>query len=174
MKQVYFESNISFPLEGFFVAFLIVFLLVFIKISPKFRILFFKVVSLPEKTVTLMLALLALFILIGKVSHYNKYSEVTNLIASGNVHSISGCIEDYETKKVNSRDESFKIEGVRFNYNDIATSEWYFANRHFNDGVIINGRCLKVSYIKRNSKNYIVKIIKRNERDTHSNKTGHG
>ena len=158
MAQIYFESEISYSLVGFFVATFFVVAIVLIQKLPAFGVRVAKVIPVPERVLVFTLALLSLVIAVGKIVQYHKYSDVADLVHGGKVHSIAGCIADYVTEKINSREESFKIKGVHFRYNDVATSKWFFANRNFGDGFIANGRCLDLSYIEIGSHKYIVKI----------------
>ncbi|WP_133405981.1 hypothetical protein [Parashewanella tropica] len=79
-------------------------------------------------------------------------------IEGGEIYSVTGVVTNLQTEKAASREESFEVDGIRFSYNDVATPKYFFVNRKYQDGIIQNGRRVKVEYIKDNEKNFIIRL----------------
>jgi multisubunit Na+/H+ antiporter MnhG subunit len=84
--------------------------------------------------------------------------QVQNAILANEAQVISGCITDHKTVKSNSREETFFVSGVKFQYNDYATKRYFFANRE-HETFIQNGQCVTIVYLSKYG-NGILKIDK--------------
>ena len=135
----------------------LVFIIAFYKFSP----LFFAISeTLKVKKQKLFLGLLSLFtiVLFVGILNFIKLSNYEKVIGSNQLLSIKGCVKNYQSTLVNSREESFEIEEVKFKYNNFATPKYFFANRKYGDNFIKDNQCINVYYIAENSQNHIVKI----------------
>lgn len=155
---LYFESAVNPSVDMFLphIGFLL-FIIAFYKFSPLFTVISD---ALRVKKQKLLLALVVLFLIsfFFGVLNFLKMSTYQQLIEQEQWLVVKGCIENYQTNKVNSTEESFEIGGVRFEYNDFVTPRYFFANRKSSDNFIRNGQCIQVYYFPDNAKNYIVKI----------------
>ena len=76
---------------------------------------------------------------------------------------VTGEIEKLVVKEGASLTQSFSVSGVSFKYNNYQTAPYFFANRKYNDKVIINGGYVEIHYIQDNGNNYITKLFIKND-----------
>ncbi|RLV59946.1 hypothetical protein D5018_09710 [Parashewanella curva] len=79
-------------------------------------------------------------------------------VTESKIFTVTGEVTNLHTEKAASREESFEVSGVKFSYNDVATPKYFFANRKYQDGIIQNGRKVKVEYIKDDETNLIIRL----------------
>ena len=98
-----------------------------------------------------------IFVFIVEIIDFSvKYSNI-ELIRQGKTYTLEGEIYNYKLKKGASRSESFKVKNTEFKYNKFSTL-MFFSNQYFEDGIITNGRYIKIEYIKVNNLNRIFKL----------------
>lgn len=160
MERVYFESVVTTTYAAWYiVAFLILYYFGIKKLDWLRKVTLF-VLPIPEKRLLIFLPVLALIFLLASINQLFDKNSLLSKIAKKEFKTVSGCISNYETKVGNSRAESFKVANVIFKYNNVATSDWYFANRNNRDQFIVNGRCLTIHFIPEGLNNHIIKIIR--------------
>tara|TARA_R110002060_G_scaffold76136_1_gene86280 strand:- start:38 stop:520 length:483 start_codon:yes stop_codon:yes gene_type:complete len=155
---IYFESLIEPSIDMFIPHLgLLIFIIAFYKLSPLFEVISDTLKVKKQKVLLSLLSLFFLVLFVGILS-FIKLSSYESVIESNKLLSVKGCIENYQSDLVNSREESFEIEKVKFKYNNYATSKYFFANRKYGDNFIKDNQCINVYYIPENSQNHIVKI----------------
>lgn len=135
----------------------LIFIVAFYKFSPLFDAISDTLKVKKQKLLNALLLLFTLLLFVG-VLNFVKFSNYEKIIKSNELLSVKGCIENYQSTLVNSREESFEIKGVKFKYNNYGTAKYFFANRKYGDNFIKNNQCILVYYIHENNQNYIVKI----------------
>ncbi|WP_028763703.1 hypothetical protein [Shewanella colwelliana] len=100
---------------------------------------------------------LSVYVCFNIISMYQVY-KLEKELPSKRVESVEGEVREYSSEKVASREESFIVGGVKFEYNDVSTPKYFFANRKRGDGVISDGRLVKVYYFSEGKKKNIVKV----------------
>ena len=155
---IYFESLIEPSIDMFIphIGFLF-FIFAFYKFSPLFDAISATLKVQKKKLSWILLSIFTLTFIVG-ILNFIKLSDYERIIESNEFLSIKGCIENYQSTLVNSREESFEIKNIKFKYNNYATSKYFFANRKYDDNFIKDNQCINVYYIPENSQNHIVKI----------------
>lgn len=154
MLEVYFESNTQSLYEGLYLAIFCFFLVPILYLYwgiNKNKVLFNK------KSTFYFFVMILGFTIVQAISHYQLvlYSEK---IKSGEFLIVEGEISELKIIKGNSREESFKVNGVYFKYNDFGTEKMFFANRNHDSQLIKNGRNVNIHYLQSESENLIFKV----------------
>lgn len=135
----------------------LIFIIAFYKFSPLFDAISHTLKVQKKKLLWVLLFLFTLTFMVG-ILNFIKLSDYERIIESNELLSIKGCIQNYQSTLVNSREEAFEIKNIKFKYNNYASSKYFFANRKYGDNFIKNNQCINVYYIPENSQNHIVKI----------------
>ena len=107
---IYFESLIEPSIDMFIphIGFLI-FIIAFYKFSPLFEAVSDTLKVKKKNLYWVLLSLFTLAFFVG-ILNFIKLSDYERTIKSNELLSIKGCIENYQSTLVNSREESFEIE----------------------------------------------------------------
>lgn len=135
----------------------LIFIIAFYRFSPLFEAIS-RTLNVKKQKLLLVLLLVFVFVFCLGILNFLKLSNYQKIIENNELLSVNGCIENYQSTLVNSREESFEIDKVKFKWNDYATSKYFFANRNYGDNFIKNNQCISVYYIQENLQNHIVKI----------------
>jgi len=155
LMSVYFESVNNFTINsGYFYIINILIALVFYK---KIKFLFDRhLKSLVSIKFSVILSVFLIYNSIGVYSLWRQYDYNRSLNEDYEV--VEGVIEEHKVNESASREESFEVNGVLFEYNNFVTPDLFFANRNYVDNVIKNGIYVKVFYIVKDDVRYIVKL----------------
>ncbi|MBA6257272.1 MULTISPECIES: hypothetical protein [unclassified Colwellia] len=116
-----------------------------------------KILKITKIKYNFVIGVVLIYVCMNLIKTY-QVSQLKNEIANKNIELVEGMIEGYISEKIASREESFIINNVKFEYNDVATPKYFFANRKRSEGVISNGRFVKVSYFVDGKTKNIVKV----------------
>lgn len=152
----YYETTISFSYLSYFIYALPIILAfaLYKKIKPAYDL---HIKTILKVDLFVFVLIICGFCLVNIFS-LNKHQNHASLIQSGNYKSVSGIINEYSSEKIASRGETFSINDVQFSYNNIASPNYFFANRNYGDGVIKNGLRANIYYLSIGNTNHIVKI----------------
>ncbi|KAF7781455.1 hypothetical protein PRUB_b0678 [Pseudoalteromonas rubra] len=154
--EIYFESEIAF---SYFELYFRVFTLLVLFFSyNKVKAIFDEYVFIYFNVHFSIFWSLAIFFSIGYlISMLNKKSDF-ELVSESQHEVVRGVVSNYKVENSASRKESFKVNDVNFEYNNVVTPPYFFANRRYDEGVIKNGRYVAVFYVSDGRKNYITRL----------------
>ena len=155
--QVYFVSSLKVDyLPLLTLAFMVIISLVFYKKIEGQYYNFIKFLNIKKINFHFVSAILIFVFIVEVIDFIGKYSSA-ELIRQGKTYTLEGEIYNYKLKKGASRSESFKVKNTEFKYNNFSTL-MFFSNHYFEDGIITDGRYIKIEYIKVNNSNRIFKL----------------
>jgi hypothetical protein len=116
--------------------------------------------QIKAKNIVRVFIAISIFGFTAELINFIKHQSIKEAMGSELVEEIEGCIRDYslDQPKQGSRIESFTVGSVFFEFENF-TSEPFFYNQNFQDNFIKNGQCVRLTYLKKEEINRIVKII---------------
>ncbi|MCG7563070.1 MULTISPECIES: hypothetical protein [Pseudoalteromonas] len=156
--HTYFESHFDTSADVFVWLFPYIFVLVLLYKVPFFLNIFSELLRISNRRLLGSCSLFGLLLFWVQLTAYREVAGYRDLVEDGSFTVLEGCIENLRVIDAKSRGESFTLKNVTFSYSDAATSPLFFANRQFEDGVVREGRCVKVFYIGEGRNNKIFKI----------------
>ncbi|MFD3321435.1 hypothetical protein [Alteromonas macleodii] len=132
-------------------------LLAIFKFTPLLHSLSDLIKAKPHHILGVSLSIWGIAFITTLLNSWDTY-QVQNAILVKQVQVTSGCIANHEIVRGNSREETFFVSGIKFQYNDYAAKQYFFANRE-HDTFIQNGQCVTIVYLSKFG-NGILKIDK--------------
>ena len=157
--SIYFEASVNTSTDHF-IELVPVFFLIFLVLKyPLFSQIFADITKVNRIVLARIFLGMMVLYSIGSIFNYVNIIKLEKTINKKEYSQVSGCITGYklERPKVGTVVESFKVNGVPFEFNNYDRGMYFNSTLHA-DKFLRNNRCVSINYVQTGAQNKIIKI----------------